>query len=54
MTRTLYKINEKDRFINITISLDQPSCETVTVIAVPQVQSPVDASGKIKILNVLF
>lgn len=51
VAHTSYKVNEKDHFANITVLLDQPSCEAVTVIAVPQVQSPVDASSKINVFS---
>ncbi|XP_065918601.1 sushi, von Willebrand factor type A, EGF and pentraxin domain-containing protein 1-like isoform X2 [Dysidea avara] len=40
----LYIVKEGDGFVNLTISLDQPSCVSVTVVVVPQEQSPVDAS----------
>jgi len=42
----LYIVRENDGFVNLTISLDQPSCVSVTVMVVPQEQSPVDASSE--------
>jgi len=40
-------VNEGEGLVNITILLDQPSCVPVTVIARPQVTSPLNATGKI-------
>ena len=42
----LYIADEGDGFVNLTVSLDQPSCVDVTVVVVPQEQSPVDASSE--------
>ena len=42
----LYIVREDDGFVNLTISLDQPSCVSVTVVVVPLEQSPVDASSE--------
>lgn len=47
MVHTMYVVNEGDRFANVTVSLDQPSCVTATVIAIPQLQSPRDARSKL-------
>ena len=44
--RTSYIFRENDNFTGIIILLDQPSCVSVTVVVVPQEQSPVDASSK--------
>ena len=42
----LYVADEGDGFVNLTVLLDQPSCHDVTVVVVPQEQSPVDASSE--------
>ena len=42
----IYIVREDDGFVNLTVLLDQPSCVSVTVVVVPQEQSPVDASSK--------
>ena len=42
----LYIAKEEDAVVNLTISLDQPNCVSVTVVVVPQEQSPVDASSE--------
>ena len=42
-----YIVNEDEGLVNITILLDQPSCVPITVIARPQVRSPLSATGKI-------
>jgi len=47
----LYVVKEDDGFVNLTVSLDQPSCVDVTVVVVPQEQSPVDASSKTMLLH---
>jgi len=44
--QTSYTAKEDDGFADITISLDKPSCVNVTVLVVPQEQSPVDASSE--------
>jgi len=41
------QINENRGPVNISLSLDQPSCVPITVIARPQVRSPLSATGKI-------
>ena len=46
----LYIADEGDGFVNLTVSLDQPSCVDVTVVVVPQEQSPVDASSETMIM----
>ena len=51
MAHTAYTINEGDKFVNITVTLDQPSCITATVIAVPQIQTPRDAGSKVVALR---
>ena len=51
MGHTAYMVNEDGGFANITVSLDQPSCVTATVIAVPQVQSPRDARSTVVALR---
>ena len=47
MAQTTYMVNESDGFANVTVLLDQPSCITATVTAVPQIQSPRDARSKL-------
>ena len=51
MAHTMYVVNEGDRFANITVLLDQPSCVTASVIVVPQLQSPRDARSKVVALG---
>ena len=48
----LYVVKEDDGFVNLTVSLDQPSCVDVTVVVVSQEQSPVDASSENMLLFV--
>ena len=40
-----YTVREDNGSVNIIILLDQPSCQTITVIANPQVRSPPSATG---------
>ena len=44
MESTTLTILESERFVNITVLLDQPSCDNVTIVAVP---TSVNASGKL-------
>ena len=50
MASTSYKVYENDSFANITVLLDQPSCDNVTITAVP---ISVNASSKIAQDNML-
>ena len=51
---TGYMVNEASGIANITISLDQPSCQPIIIIAHPRVRSLAsdDATGNIFYLTV--
>ena len=40
-----YVVGETDGAVNITLMFDQPSCQSITIIARPQVRSIPDATG---------
>ena len=42
-----YVVDETDGAVNITLMFDQPSCQSITVIARPQVRLIPDATGNI-------
>ena len=42
---TNYVVDETDGAVDITLMFDQPSCQSITVIARPQVRSVPDATG---------
>lgn len=42
---TNYVVDETDGAVNITLMFDQPSCQSITIIARPQVRSIPDATG---------
>jgi len=41
-----YMVNEDEGLVNITILFDQPSCVPISVIARPQVRSPLKITDK--------
>ena len=41
------QINENRGPVNISLSLDQPSCHPITIVATPQVRSPPSATGNV-------
>jgi len=43
------QIDENRGPVNISLSLDQPSCRPTTIVATPQVRSPPSATGKLAI-----
>lgn len=45
MVRSAYRVKESDRFVNITVLLDQPSCMTIVITAVPRLRSPPNAAS---------
>ena len=50
MKRTSYTVKESDGFVDVTILVDTPNCHAITVIVHSKEQTPVDASGKNKIM----
>lgn len=48
-----YVVNETGGAVNITLMFDQPSCQSITVIARPQVRSIPDATGSTSCLTTL-
>ena len=53
MKCTSYTVKENDGFVDVTILVDTPNCHqchAITVIVHSKKQTPVDASGKTKVM----